>query len=228
MNLTLASKSHLVDNIWSFTFTPNEELQYEAGQYVRVQLEHEHPDDEGIKRFFTNSAPPFEGVVQITTRLTGSTFKQALAALEIGDDPLEMTRPPEGDFLWRESDKPLILVAAGIGVTPYYSILAQRVHDNQDIPATLLYNGRTDALPWKDDFAALAQSNTEFSVRYQIGERVTVDGLQMRFPQLNEAIVYLSGPEPMVESIGEELKARGLPADQLMQDWFPNYDEGSY
>lgn len=227
MQLTLANKSHLIDNIWSFIFTPDGELSYEAGQYVRVQLEHENPDDEGIKRFFTNSAPPFEDVVQITTRVTNSTFKRALAALEIGDDSLEMTRI-EGDFLWRESDKPLIMVAAGIGVTPYYAILAQRVHDNQSIPATLLYNGRNDALPWKDDFAALAQANPEFSVQYQIGERITVDGLQTRFPQLNDSIVYLSGPEPMVESIGEELKAGGLPEDQLMQDWFPNYDEGSY
>lgn len=195
---------------------------------MRVQLDHVDPDEEGIKRFFTNAAPPFEGVVQITTRVTNSTFKQALAALEIGDDSLEMTRPPEGDFLWRDSDKPLILVAAGIGVTPYYSILAQRVHDNQSIPATLLYNGRTEALPWKGDFATLKRSNPEFNVEYQIGERLTVEGLQQRFPQLNESIVYLSGPEPMVESIGEELKANGLAEDQLMQDWFPNYDEGSY
>lgn len=32
MKLTLASSSHLIDNIWSFIFTPEGDLQYEAGQ----------------------------------------------------------------------------------------------------------------------------------------------------------------------------------------------------
>lgn len=228
MKLTLASKSHLIDNIWAFIFTPEEPLQYEAGQYIRVQLPHDQPDDEGIKRFFTNSAPPFEDVVQITTRVTQSTFKQALSQLEVGDDSLEMIKPPEGDFLWRESDKPLILVAAGIGVTPYYSILAERVHDDQSIPARLLYNGRTDALPWKQEFAALAAANPEFSVDYLIDDRVTVDFLQQKYPELMESVVYLSGPEAMVDDLGEKLKSDGLPEDQLMQDWFPHYDETSF
>ncbi|MCA9833988.1 MAG: FAD-dependent oxidoreductase [Thermomicrobiales bacterium] len=228
MKLTLASKSHLTDNIWAFIFTPEEELHYKAGQYIRVQLPHDQPDDEGIKRFFTNSAPPFEGVVQITTRITDSTFKQALSKLDIGDDALEMIKPPEGDFLWRESDRPLTLVAAGIGVTPYYSILAERVHDDQPIPATLLYNGRTDALPWKDEFAALTKSNPEFSVDYQIGTHITLELLQEKYPDLNESIIYLSGPEALVDSLGEQLKSAGLPEAQLMQDWFPHYDDTSY
>jgi ferredoxin-NADP reductase len=40
--------------------------------------------------------------------------------------------------------------------------------------------------------------------------------------------VYLSGPEPMVESVGEQLKAHGLPEAQLKKDAFPNYNETNY
>ena len=228
MNLKLTDKTYLIDNVWAFVFTTEDEMDYTAGEYVRVQLDHENPDEEGPKRFFTNSAPPYEGVIQITTRLTGSTFKNALAGLAIGDDSVQLIKPHEGDFVWQDTDKPIVFVAAGIGVTPYYSMLLQRVHEGKDIPVTLLYNGRSEMLPWRNEFAALAESNPEFSVHYQIGERVTPEKLQQQFPKLNESLVYLSGAEPMVEEVGEGIKQNGLAEDQLKQDWFPNYDGGNY
>lgn len=228
MKLALISKSNLVDNIWSFVFEPEHTINYEAGQYIRVRLDHAGADDKGPKRFFTNAAAPHEGVVQITTRLTGSTFKSALSRLNEGDDELEMIQEHEGDFVWQDSDRPTIYVAAGIGVTPYHSILKQRVHDGEAVPVTLLYNGRSPDLPWKDEFAEISTSNREFSVVYQIDERITREKLRSRFPMLNESLVYLSGPEQMVEDVGEALREGGLPEDQLKQDWFPNYDESSY
>lgn len=228
MKLKLVEKTPLIDNVWSFVFSPEEPQDYQAGQYVRVRLDHENPDDKGPKRFFTNSAAPHEGVVQITTRLTDSSFKNALAQLTVGDESVELISPHEGDFVWRDSEKPTLYVAAGIGVTPYHSILKQRVHDGKNIPVTLLYNGRTAALPWREEFSELGAAHPEFSVVYQIGERISREKLSSRFPLLNESVVYLSGPEQMVEDVGEDLKKGGLPEDQLMQDWFPNYDEHSY
>lgn len=228
MQLTLIDKSLVIDNVWKFVFEPTEPQEYTPGEYVRVKLDHENPDDEGPKRFFTNSAPPYEGVIQITTRVTDSTFKQALHNLPVGDDSLEMIKPHEGDFVWEDTDKPIIFVAAGIGVTPYYSILLQRVHDGNNIPATLLYAGRNELLPWRQEFAALEESNPEFKVEYQIGEHITAENLQKQFPDLNNSVVYLSGPEAMVDEVGEQLKSNGLPEEQLKQDWFPNYDDSSY
>ena len=68
MVLKLIEKEHLVDNVWAFRFKPSEPLVWTAGQYVRVELPHENPDGEGVKRWFTNSAAPYEGILQITTR----------------------------------------------------------------------------------------------------------------------------------------------------------------
>lgn len=228
MKLSLVSKSHIIDNIWSFVFEPESPFDYEAGQYVRVQLDHANPDDEGPKRFFTNSAAPHEGDLRIVTRVTDSTFKQALSRLKEGDESVELLKPHEGDFVWRDTERPTIYIAAGIGVTPYHSILMQRDHEGKPIPVTLLYNGRTNDLPWREDFAELGARHPEFSVVYQIDERITAESLRSRFPLLNDSLVYLSGPEEMVEYVGEQLKQQGLPEDQLMQDWFPNYDEASY
>jgi ferredoxin-NADP reductase len=227
MILKLINKEHLVDNVWAFRFQPSEPLIWTAGQYVRVELLHDNPDIEGTKRWFTNSAAPFEGIMQITTRVTESTFKQALSRLEVGDT-LQLIENPEGDFVWQDSHFPIIFVAAGIGVTPFHSILKQRVHDQMPLGATLIYGSRTPEVPFKDELATWSTANPELIVKYLVGEPLTAEKLSELEPNLNQSLVYVSGPEPMVEVLGTELRDRGLPEAQFKRDDFPNYNEHNY
>ncbi len=227
IGLKLKEKENLVDNIWAFRFEPTSPLEWIAGQFIRVELPHDNPDAEGAKRWFTVSSAPYEGIVQITTRVTDSTFKQALAALPIGDR-LPLLEKPDGDFVWQDSDKPLVFVAGGIGVTPFRSILRQRAHDNLPLNVTLIYGNRTDAIVFKDEFDRYAAQDPEFKVQYVTGESLTAAKLSELVPNLNFSLVYVSGPEPMVEKLGNDLKAAGLPESQLKQDFFPNYTETNY
>jgi len=227
MILKLISKEHLVDNVWAFRFQPDEVLTWTAGQYVRVELLHKNPDEEGTKRWFTNSAAPYEGIMQITTRVTKSTFKQALSKLEAGDT-LPLIENPEGDFVWQDSGLPIIFIAAGIGVTPFHSILKQRVHDKLPLNATLIYGSRTKDIPFKKEFEEWSASNPGFMVKYIVGEPLTVEKLAELAPDLNRSLIYLSGPEPMVQTLGTELLHKGLPAAQFKRDEFPNYNERNY
>ena len=228
MILTLQNKEHLADNIWAFRFTTSKPLKYTAGQFVRVELPHDTPDDEGIMRWFTNSAAPFQGILQITTRLTDSSFKQALGKLEIGSTDLGLIDLPEGDFTWDDSAKSKIFIAGGIGITPYYSILKQRAHDKQALDVMLLYNGRSDEVPFRDEFKTWAQEDSHFIYKEMFGEKLSAYEIMRTIPKFYESLVYLSGPEPMVETIGSDLKNNGLSDKQLKQDYFPNYNEENY
>lgn len=227
MLLRLIKKEHLVDNIWIFRFQPNKPLVWIAGQYVRVELPHDNPDKEGTTRQFTNSAAPYEGIMQITTRVTKSTFKQALSRLVVGDK-LQLTENPEGDFVWQDTNLPLIFVAGGIGVTPFYSILKQRVHDQLPLNVVLIYGSRTKAVPFKNELAEWSAANPGFRIKYVVGEPLTAEKLSELEPDLYRSLVYLSGSEPMVEALGAELLRRGLPKAQLKRDAFPNYNERNY
>lgn len=227
MILTLINKEHLVDNVWAFRFQPSEPLVWTAGQYVRVELLHENPDEEGTKRWFTNSAAPYEGIMQITTRVTESTFKQALSKLEIGDE-LQLIENPEGDFIWQDSDLPIIFVAGGIGVTPFHSILKQRMHDHLSPNVTLIYASRTEDVPFKEELFQWSSISPELKVRYIVGEPLTAEKLAELEPGLNQSLVYLSGPELMVHALGDDLMAHGLPKAQFKHDGFPNYNEQNY
>lgn len=227
MILTLIEKKYLIDNIWAFRFRPNGSFSWTAGQYVRVELPHDNPDTEGTKRWFTNSAAPYEGVMQITTRLTDSTFKKALSTLEPGDE-LQLIENPEGDFVWQNSDLPIVFVAGGIGVTPFHSILKQRAHEGQPLNVTLVYGSRTSDVPFKDELVQWQSGDPNLKIRYVVGAPLSAESLTDAVPDLNKSLVYVSGPEPMVQALSHDLVGHGLPETQLKRDEFPNYDQTNY
>lgn len=225
---------HRIDeaaNITTFYFRPETPLRYTAGQYIELTLEHAHPDSRGHKRWFTLSSPPGEDFVSITTKFaaeSGSSFKKALHRLSPGKT-VTMSEPM-GDFvLPKLVQTPLIFVAGGIGITPYHSILSWLATTNEQRPITLLYAVRSeDEIIFQETFDKAHQHATIVVAKPSAawgGERgLLTPELIMGIGQPEEeSLVYLAGPEPMVEDLSKALAASGLKKHQLVLDAFPNY-----
>ena len=208
----------------SFIFEPEFPIKWEAGQYMTLTLPDMPPVNN--ERTFTISAAPYEKHLQITTRVTESKFKQRLNKLEKGET-IEADQFG-GDFVWQDRSEPIVFVAGGIGITPYHSILKQRHHENKPLSVTLLYGNRSDSIPFKAELDKLAKVHPEFHVHYVVGERLDWPKMQELVPNLKESYIYLSGPEPMVDSFEEMLSVQGVHKDRLKQDWFPGYTEKNY
>jgi ferredoxin-NADP reductase len=211
-------------NAVSFILEPEKPVDWEAGQYTSYELPGLPPSND--ERTFTISSAPYEGHFQITTRITDSAFKQRLNTLEPGTE-IEADQVG-GDFTWVDTDRPIIFVAGGIGVTPYHSILKQRVHDNKPLSVTLLYATRDDKIVFKAELDKLASTHPEFGLHYVTGERLNADKMKVLAPKLSQSLIYLSGPEPMVDEFEQQLTAFGIAKDQLKQDWFPGYTDKTY
>jgi len=227
MKLIFENKKQIVDNVWTFEFRSSEPNTWTAGQYIHIDLPHNQPDEKGTSLYFTISSAPFENVIQITTRITDSSFKQSLSQLSKGAE-LTLLEKPKGDFIWYDSDRPIIFIAGGIGVTPFYSIIKQRVFDGLPLKITFIYVNRNNDVPFKEVFDQWAANDSTFIINYQIGSPLSVEYLVAKCPDINSSFVYLSGPESMVETIGANLQKNGLPKSQLKQDYFPNYSENNY
>lgn len=210
-------------NIKTFIFDAGD-LQWSAGQHDTFVLPQAGTEKSANRRWFTIASAPSEGKVYLSTRLSNSAFKQALNRLKPGDTI--DAQGIAGKFTWEdETATPVVLVAGGIGVTPFRSILIERHQRGKKINASLLYFGRDDKFAFRDEFQKLAEQHPEFKVRYLINEPISAEKIIELEPLAEKSTIYLSGPEPMVESVGNAFKARGIA---LKQDWFPGYDEHNY
>lgn len=225
MKLILTEKKQETPDVISFIFKPTEPLKWIAGQYLHHVLHHEPTDDRGSDRWFTNAAAPFEENVRITTRIaTGksSSFKKTLSSLNEGDD-IEISNV-EGDFIVEDLDKKYVFIAGGIGITPYRSILSQLAHEQKQITATLLYANRDQNIVYKEELEKIASKMPNFKIHYIFSpEHIDVNKIKELVPDFQDHFFYVSGPEPMVDSLGDLIKKMGVPEDHLRQDWFPNY-----
>jgi ferredoxin-NADP reductase len=226
---------HLVNEtgqIRTFFFRPETRISYTAGQYIELNLKHDHPDSRGTKRWFTLSSSPNSQLITITTRIIdeSSSFKKALLKLKKGDE-LNINGP-FGDFvLPKLIQTPLVFVAGGIGITPFHSILAWLEEAKEVRPIKFLYAVRTEDdiiflevfnKPWLHSTVVVTEPSPAWG-----GERGKLSAeMIVGLTNPNEdTLIYLSGPEPMVEDLGKDLLKSGIKKQQLVQDFFPNYPD---
>ena len=221
MNATLQSVVRETSDISTFIFKTERPLRYIAGQFIELTLVHGEPDDRGTKRWFTLSSAPGHETISITTKLATkpSTFKSHLWELKPGGT-VDISEPM-GDFvLPKDPSIPLVFVAGGIGITPFHSIIQWLVDTNQSRNIQCIYsvNNETELL-----FAETLQ-RAFVSVNIRINQpNLTADEIVTVVNGLKEKQLYVSGPEPMTESIVEQFKRQGYTQDQLITDYFPGY-----
>lgn len=233
MNVTLDHTTQEAANIRTFWFKPEHPIQYVAGQYIELTLKHDHPDERGEKRWFTLSSAPEHELVSITTKYAGddksSTFKKALFNIEPGVK-LSMSEA-SGDFVLPEdASRPLVFIAGGIGLTPFHSMAGWIAEHDEHRTIQFVYGVRSeDEIIFIDDFEKAGihpvivvgqPSDSWGGERGQLSAKLI---LGLTHPADN-ALVYVSGPEPMVEALGDALKPT-IGTERLVQDFFPGYED---
>ena len=225
MKLKLAVRKTESPGVESFIFKPEEPLVWKAGQFLHYVLNHAPTDDRGSDRWFTIASAPYERHVMITTRFASkrsSTFKKRLKALKPGDS-VEVS-DLDGDFIVSDLKKQYVFIAGGIGITPFRSILKQAAHEGKQLRVTLLYSNRKHVAAYKKEFDAMARRNPHLKIHYLFHpQRLDKQTIKELVPDLKTPFFYVSGPEPMVESLGKMLRQLGVSRKRIKQDWFPGY-----
>ncbi len=219
------------DNICSYYFKTEQPIHYTAGQFIEMTLPHKKPDDRGERRWFTLSSSPLQELISITTKHAfdhSSSFKKALQQLQPGD--VVKISNPMGDFvLPKLVQTPLIFVAGGIGITPFHSMLLWLAKTNENRPIKLLIGvNNENEIIFQEAFDAAGQHATivvEQPSAAWGGERGRLSaemiiGLEQ---PTDDTLIYISGPEPMVETLRDDLLKLGLQKRQIVGDYFPNY-----
>lgn len=228
MKLELIRRKTEVPGVESFVFRPAEPIAWKAGQYLHYVLHHEPTDDRGSDRWFTIASAPGEKDVMITTRIAaekGSSFKAALAALQIGEQ-IEAS-DVDGDFVVPDATQEYVFIASGIGITPFRSILVDADAAGTRLKVTLLYANRDADVPYKEQLDSLQKNNQALAIRYVTAPEL-IDEAMIRstVPDLQKPLFYVSGPAPMVMALSETLQKMGVPMSRIKLDDFPGYAAG--
>ncbi|WP_439592183.1 FAD-dependent oxidoreductase [Microbacterium sp.] len=232
VRLTLESRTDLTPTVRELTFRARRPLKFVPGQYLEIEVPHRHPDARGTRREFSiSSAPEDLPLVKVAFREASgpgakpqSSFKRALALVEPGAG-LPVTGV-WGDFvLPKRTAAPLLMVAAGIGVTPFVSQLRQAQAAREDRDIVLVYvASESSELVYRAELEATGVPTIVFTrdrpadlPRHWVwaqGVRLDADGLLRVVPDLSARHAYISGPPGLIADLAPALeRARSITTD---------------
>ncbi|TQO20504.1 ferredoxin-NADP reductase [Rhodoglobus vestalii] len=234
IRMTRVETTEVAPGIWEITFAPHRPITFRAGQYIELSLPHTAADFRGVRRHFTISSAPDAGAtlsVTVSVSEKSSSFKTALLALPRGAQV--NATGIWGDFvLPRKISEPVLLVAGGIGVTPFASQVAhaQRHSEGRDI-VVVYASSSSEPLPFTDVLSEAGvrvivfgpQPAESLPAGWELGGegRMNGDALSALVPDLASRRVYLSGPPALVNDLKLALRTNG--ARRIHTDYFSGY-----
>lgn len=233
IRLSYVGKKMIGPATFELTFQPSRPVRFSPGQYMELTLPHRKADFRGSRRYFSvASAPTADGPITfaITVPSKASSFKAALLALEPGAR-VDGTGVG-GDFtLPRNRSHPVLLVAGGIGITPFASQLAHAEESAGRDLKVVYVTSSTDDLPFRELLEASGFPVVLFGPEparalpahwsYAGPGRVTGDRLLEQVPDAGKRRVFISGPPALVTELGRALRSRGVR--HIHSDAFSGY-----
>lgn len=160
----VAAQRDIADGIFELELVPTDGqpvFDYLPGQFVMLQLL--NPDGTvWAKSAYSLAGAPHEsrGSILLAIKIRGD-FTQRIRGLKPGD--ALNVQGPFGRFTAPPGDAPLVLLAGGIGITPFRSLLRHLLEGGSRRPVTLIYSCRTlQVMPYFDELRELADRHPGF------------------------------------------------------------------
>ncbi len=232
--LTLKDKIQLSPDIYEFVFAPSRRLAFAPGQYMEWTLGHREPDSRGNRRYFTLASAPTEQDLRVGVKFYPelSTYKETLLDMDTSDEIVAAQLA--GDFtLPNDIHQRIVLIAGGVGITPFRSMIKYLLDVRQPRPITLIYvNKSVNDIVYKDVFDR-AQRELRIKVVYTITDlkhfpaswrgrtgRVTSQMIREEVRDYHNSLYYISGPNNMVQATHDLLRHMGIRPDHIKTDYF--------
>lgn len=233
----LTGSEEVAEGTMAFHFTRPAGFDFRAGQAIDVTLiDPPETDPEGNVRTFSIASPPFEDWLMVATRMRDSAFKRVLRNAPQGME-VRVEGPSGSLTLHKNTAKPAVFLAGGIGITPFLSIVRQAAKDKLDRPLYLFYsNRRPEDAAFLNILRTLAQEHPQFhfvatmtqmetSHRPWTGERGMIDAAMLfrHVLDLVGPIFYIAGAPAMVAALRNMLVTAKVDEDDVRTEDFSGY-----
>jgi ring-1,2-phenylacetyl-CoA epoxidase subunit PaaE len=226
-----------VPGVKTFLLQPSDGAPYlyEAGQFITIVFRRRGIEER--RSYSVSSAPAAGDPLAITVkRVENGAHSRWLIDHAQPGDVLTCTYAAGLFTLPRQPEAygQIFLFAAGIGITPVYSLLKELLHRNEDIRIVLFYSNRSqaDTVFYKELLDLESRSHGHLQVEWRFSDarnllkarisKVILPQLirQYQVASAEELFCYICGPEDYRWLLQMLLEEAGVPPDQIRREIF--------
>jgi len=233
----LERRQQVAEGTMAFCFGKPAGFEFAGGQSIDVTLINPpQTDAEGNTRALSLASAPHEPYLMVATRLRDTAFKRTLKTLEPGNE-VKIEGPFGSMTLHRKTNRPAVILAGGIGITPFRSMLVQATKANTGHGLFLFYsNRRPEDAAFLAELQELARQHTNFTLVATMtnleksqavwtGEKghISIEIVMKYVNDLADPIYYTAGPPALVAAMKEMLNEAGVDEDDINSEDFSGY-----
>jgi ferredoxin-NADP reductase len=233
----LQEKEVLAEGTMGFYFAKPAGFQFKPGQYLDITLvDPPETDAEGNIRSLSIASAPEDERLLVATRMRETAFKRFLKTAPI-EAEVRMEGPMGSFTLHNNPTKPAVLLAGGIGITPFSSIVRHAAHARLPHKLYLFYsNRRPEDAAFMSVLQELEKENTNYKFIPSMSEMnksaqawngetgfINREMLARHLPSLQGPIYYIAGPPAMVSAMRQMLSAASVDEDDIRTEEFAGY-----
>lgn len=216
----------------SLKFVNNGQLLFKPGQYATITFPG-YPKLRSNRPFSMVSSPAEQKVIRFGVKMFGR-FTKGLRALKPGDSAI--VAGPFGSFTFDENALgDLVLLAGGIGVTPFLSMVSYATDLQLPNRITMFYSSRTwGESAYRDELIDLNRRNPNFDLVFTITDdkrvpqhpsliqgRITRELISQRLNgDLWTKTFFVCGPPPFMAAMKAALRSMGVLPAQIRTEGF--------
>jgi len=226
---TVVSSRRLTPQTYSIMLKKPRGFSFRPTQFTFLSLKTERGLD---VRPMSIATSPTRPNLEYAVRSGDSSFKRAFASLRPGD--AVGVQGPFGHFVLVE-DRPAILIAGGIGITPLKGMAEYASDKKLPMPVRLIYSNRSqEETAYRAELEDLEKRNPRFRVDHTLTGnvpkgwkgsvgRIGEGHLRKATEGLDRPVFYVCGKPSMVGAILSLLSNSGVPEEDMMVEVFRGY-----
>lgn len=225
VKLALKERIKETSDIFSFVCTRPDNLEWIAGHHAIFRIPGFECEGEKNFRIFSIASVPDENIVMFSTRIVEgcSQFKKKLLELEVGDE-IEL-ETPQGKFLIDNFDRPICVIAGGIGITPVRAFLEQLDYAKKDPKEmVVLYSDDRGEFAYEQTLKGIEKKHNGLEIVFINDRNIFVEKIdEFAKKDGNEALYYIAGTPGMNAFISDKLVSLGILKENIKTDNFMGY-----
>ncbi|UVL77468.1 pyridoxamine 5'-phosphate oxidase family protein [Pseudomonas putida] len=222
-------------DIRSFYLEPpsDSSVAFAPGQHIPVQVQID--GEAAMIRTYSLSSAPSDGYLRISVKAQGPASRHLHERVKPGD--VLDVRSPMGNFtLDEQSTRPLVLIGAGVGITPLLAMLREQLSKGQARHIHLFHGARSLAdLPFGQELASLRQQaggllhvhralsqpedHAVAGQDYEFAGRLGIEQVKATLA-LDDYDFYLCGPGSFTQDLYEGLRTVHVPDARIHAEAF--------